>query len=70
MLVLSSEVFKTLTDGSFGAVHGSWTSKFGLGPPDACIECFGTALVHNCGEKAEGSDVNLVLNLRLASDVA
>lgn len=42
---------KALTDGSFGTVHGGRASKFGLGPPDACVKRLWTALVHNCGKK-------------------
>lgn len=43
-----SERQKILTNGSFGTLCGSRTSKFGLWPPDACIEGLGTALVHHC----------------------
>ncbi len=62
---------KALTDGSFGTVHGSWASKFGLGPPDARVERFGAALIDNCGcedknKSTKGLDVNMVLNLSIA----
>ena len=36
-----------LTNGALGTVDGGGASELGLGPPDACIEGLGTALVHH-----------------------
>lgn len=54
-----------LTDGSFGTVHGSGPSEFGLGPPNACVKRLRAALIHHCGGVGKDNIEGLAPHIQL-----